>query len=108
MKGKKFTDLSTVGDKVLFLLNNVPRTRENDNELIATFILNEVGSQEIGEMTAFDLLAKIANSKLPPFATMIRARQDIQKHNDELKGSEFGKRKKTVKSPLFKVNIREN
>jgi hypothetical protein len=76
--------------------------------LIATFILNEVGVQEIGEMTAFDLLAKIANSKLPPFATMIRARQDIQKNNDELKGSEFGKRKKTVQSPLFKVNIREN
>ena len=46
MKGKKFTDLSTVGDKVLFLLTNVPRTRENDNELIATFILNEVGLSE--------------------------------------------------------------
>lgn len=108
MKGKKFKDLDTVGEKVLFLLTNVPRTRENDNELIATFILNEVGSQEIGEMTAFDLLAKIANSKLTPFATMIRARQEIQKNNDALKGSEFGKRKKNVQSPLFKVNIREN
>ncbi len=107
MKSERFVDLKTVGEKVFFLLKHVPRTRENDNELIATFILNEVGNQEIGEMTGFDLLAKIANSKLTPFATIIRARQDIQKNNDELKGSEFGKRKKSVESPLFKVNIRE-
>jgi hypothetical protein len=108
MKGKTFLELNTVGDKVAFLLENAPRTRENDSDLIATYILNEIGTKELGEMTAFDLLAKIANGKITPFATIIRARQDIQKKNDELKGSEFGKRKKSVESPLFKVNIREN
>jgi hypothetical protein len=108
MKGKTFIEFNTVGEKVSYLLEHAPRTRENDSELIATYILNEIGGQELGEMTAFDLLAKIANGKITPFATIIRARQDIQKKNDELKGSEFGKRKKSVESPLFKVNIREN
>lgn len=108
MKGKTFIELNTVGEKVAYLLEHAPRTRENDSDLIATYILNEIGNKELGEMTAFDLLAKIANGKMTPFATIIRARQDIQKKNDELKGSEFGKRKKLVESPLFKVNIREN
>jgi hypothetical protein len=58
-------------------------------------------------MSTFDLLAKIANSRLTPFATIIRARQEIQKNHEDLRGTEYGKRKKTVKIPLFKVNIRE-
>jgi hypothetical protein len=49
----------------------------------------------------------MSNSKLTPFATIIRARQEIQKEFDELKGAEFGKRKKATEIPLFKVNIRE-
>lgn len=108
MKGKKFLELDTVAERVHFLLNAFPLTRENDNQLIATYILNECGIKEIGDMTALELLAKMANSKLTPFATIIRSRQDIQKNNDELKGSEFGKRKKSVITPLFKVNIRQD
>lgn len=104
---KTFLDFETVGDKVLFLLEEFPLTRENDNQLIATFILNEIGFSTIGDMTALDLLAKIANSKLPPFATMIRVRQDIQKNKEDLRGTVFGKRKKTVKVPTFVVNIRD-
>jgi hypothetical protein len=108
MKKESFIDLETVGDRVLFLLKTFPLTRENDSQLIATYILNECGVVEIGEMTALDLLAKMANSKLTPPATIIRARQEIQKNNDELKGAEFGKRKKATNVPLFKVNIRED
>jgi hypothetical protein len=107
MKEKSFTEIKTVGERVSFLLKTVPLTRENDNQLIATYLLNEIGDKDISDMTSLDLLAKIANSRLTPFASIIRARQDIQKNNDELKGAEFGKRKKTIESPLFKVNIRE-
>jgi hypothetical protein len=84
----------------------MPKLRESDDNLIATYIYKEVG-EEIKEMTALDLLAKMSNSKLTPFATIIRARQEIQKEFDELKGAEFGKRKKATEIPLFKVNIRE-
>ena len=107
MKQKSFTELKTVGERVFFLLKTVPLTRENDSQLIATYILNEIGDKQLSDMTALDLLAKIANSRLTPFASIIRSRQDIQKNNDDLKGVEFGKRKKSVESPLFKVNIRE-
>jgi hypothetical protein len=107
MKLERFIDLKTVNERVLFLLKTVPATRENDNQLVATYILNEIGNEDVANMSSLDLLAKIANSRLTPFATIIRARQDIQKNNEELKGSVFGKRKKAVNPPLFKVNIRE-
>jgi len=108
MKKENFIDLDTVSEKVEFMLKYFPLTRENDSQLIATFILNEIGIPEIGNMTALDLLAKMANSKLTPPASIIRARQEIQKNKEELRGAEFGKRKKSLDNPLFKVNIREN
>ena len=78
----------------------------NDNGNKKKYVVN-MDNEDLANMSSLDLLAKIANSRLTPFATIIRARQDIQKNNEELKGSEFGKRKKTVNLPLFKVNIRE-
>jgi hypothetical protein len=102
-----FLDKKTVKDKVLFLLKEIPKLRESDNDLIATFIYNELGKQEVEQMTAFDLLSKMSNSKLTPFETIRRARIEIQKQFEELKGAEFGKRKKNPKTLLFKVNIRE-
>jgi hypothetical protein len=102
-----FLDQKTTSEKVLFLLKEIPKLRESDNDLIATFIYNELGKQEIEQMTALDLLAKISNSKLTSFETIRRARIELQKQFEELKGAEFGKRKKAPKIPLFKVNIRE-
>jgi len=106
MKSPQFSELKTVRERVHLLLKEMPKLRESDDDLIATYIFKEVG-EEIKEMTALDLLAKMSNSKLTPFATIIRARQEIQKDCDELKGAEFGKRKKATEIPLFKVNIRE-
>lgn len=104
---ERFLDKKTVKEKVLLLLKEIPKLRESDNDLIATFIYNEIGKEEIEQMTALDLLAKMSNSKLTPFETIRRARIDIQKNFEELKGAEFGKRKKTTIIPLFKINIRE-
>jgi hypothetical protein len=106
MKKKDFTELKTVREKVHFLLIEIPKLRESDDDLIATYIFKEVG-KEINEMTALDLLAKMSNSKLTSFETIRRARIEIQKEFEELKGAEFGKRKKAQKTLLFKVNIRE-
>jgi hypothetical protein len=106
MRNPQFSELKTVRERVHLLLKEIPKLRECDDDLIATYIFKEVG-EDIKEMTALDLLAKMSNSKLTPFATIIRARQEIQKEFDELKGAEFGKRKKATEIPLFKVNIRE-
>ena len=92
MRTPQFSELKTVRERVHLLLKEMPKLRESDDNLIATYIYKEVG-EEIKEMTALDLLAKMSNSKLTPFATIIRARQEIQKEFDELKGAEFGKRK---------------
>jgi hypothetical protein len=102
-----FTDLKTVKEKVLLLLNEVPKLRDSDDDLIATYIYREVG-ENIKEMTALDLLAKISNSKLTSFETIRRVRIEIQKNNQHLRGIEFGKRKKTKEKKLFKINIRDN
>lgn len=101
-----FSELKTVKERVRFLLREMPKLRESDNDLIATFIFNEIGD-EVKEMTALDLLAKISNSRLTPFETIRRARIDLQKEFEELRGAEFGKRKKVAKKPLFVTNIRE-
>jgi hypothetical protein len=106
MKNPQFSDLKTVREKVHLLLKEIPKLRDSDDDLIATYIFKEVGD-EIKEMSALDLLAKMSNSKLTSFETIRRARIEIQKDFEELKGSEFGKRKKASKVPLFKVNIRE-
>ena len=106
MKNTQFLDLKTVRERVHLLLKEIPKLRDSDDDLIATYIFKEVGD-EIKEMTALDLLAKISNSKLTSFETIRRVRIEIQKNFEDLKGSEFGKRKKAVKKPLFKVNIRE-
>jgi hypothetical protein len=42
-----FLTQKTVKDKVLFLLKEIPKLRESDNDLIATFIYNELGKQEM-------------------------------------------------------------
>lgn len=106
MKNPQFLELKTVRERVHLLLKEIPKLRDSDDDLIATYIFKEVGD-EIKEMTALDLLAKMSNSKLTSFETIRRARIEIQKDFEELKGAEFGKRKKATQIPLFKVNIRE-
>lgn len=106
MKNPQFSDLKTIRERVHLLLKEIPKLRDSDDDLIATYIFKEVG-EEIKTMSALDLLAKMSNSKLTSFETIRRARIEIQKDFEEFKGSEFGKRKKAIKVPTFKVNIRE-
>jgi len=106
MKTPQFLDLKTVRERVLFLLKEMPKLRDSDSNLIATYIFKEVG-EEIKDMTALELLAKMSNSKLTSFETIRRARIEIQKHSQDLKGIEFGKRKKKINIPLFKLNNAE-
>ncbi len=105
MKKKNFNDFKTVREKVYFLLKNNPKLRDCDNDLIANYIYNEVGQDNIIQMSALDLLAKMAFSKLTPFETIRRYRIEIQKIEPDMQGKEFGKRKKKKDIPLFKVKI---
>ena len=106
MKKPQFSDFKTVKDKVNFLLEELPDTRNNDMKLAFTFWFYEVGKEEISEMPTLDFCAKGSNGRLTNYETIRRARIDLQKQYETLKGDGFGK-KKTVQIPLFKVNIRE-
>lgn len=101
-----FYDKKTVKDKVLFLIQELPDTRDNDMKLAFTFWFYEVGKEDMSEMSTLDFCAKASNGRLTNYETIRRARIDLQKQFEDLKGDGFGK-KKTVKTPLFKVNIRE-
>ena len=103
----KFTDLKTTRDKVLFLITEFPDTRNDDMKLAFTFWYNELGKEEMEQMSTLEFCAKGSNGRLTNYETIRRARIDLQKQFEELKGDEYGKRKKTVTVPLFKVNIRE-
>jgi hypothetical protein len=106
MKNKQFSDLKTTRDKVNFLLKEVPDTRGNDMKLAFTFWFYEVGKDSVSEMSALDFCAKGSNGRLTNYETIRRARIDLQKRFEDLKGDGFRK-KKTANIPLFKVNIRE-
>jgi hypothetical protein len=106
MKNPQFSDFKTVRDKVNFLLKELPDTRNNDMKLAFTFWFYEVGKDEMVEMSTLDFCAKGSNGRLTNYETIRRARIDLQKQSEDLKGDGFGK-KKTGQAPLFKVNIRE-
>ena len=101
-----FLDKKTVRDKVHFLLKELPEARNNDMKLAFTFWFYEVGKEDMLEMSTLDFCAKASNGRLTNYETIRRARIDLQKQFEELKGDGFGK-KKTNTIPLFKVNIRE-
>ena len=103
MNKKTFNSCKNVNQKVLFLLENYPKVRDCDNELVAHYIFNEIGQEAINEMTALELLSKISHRIVPSFETMRRARIRVQNKFEHLRGDNFGKRKKRKKITYFKV-----
>ena len=103
---KQFHDFKTVKDKVRFLLQTNPALRDNDMKLIATYYFHEIGKEQIDSMNAYDLLTKISSSKMTNFESIRRLRMNLQQHDEELRGSEYKKRKKRI-DPTFKVFLRD-
>lgn len=69
-----------VADRVMMLLEKEPRTRENDNLLIAYFLKDEYGLQN-----TFDVALQIKGNV---YESIRRARQKIQETNPTLRPSE--------------------
>ena len=51
----------------------------------------------IQEMSALDLLNSIWKSKVPHFTSILRCRQLLQQHNEELRGDQYSERQKKSK-----------
>lgn len=106
MKPKKFTDFKTVEQRVKFLLENYPHLRDNDEALVLMYHYLELGAETASSMSFNDYGAKITNRKLTKFYTIMRKRQLLMQHNEDLRGDNY-KLKKAKSVPNFKVNKRD-
>jgi hypothetical protein len=95
---QEFKDHKTVIARVQYLLTVNPLLRDNDMRLIATYYFEEIGKENISEMSAMDLLTMLSTSKVTCFETIRKLRQQLQAKNEKLRGEEYGKRKKKVLS----------
>jgi hypothetical protein len=95
---QEFKDHKTVVARVQYLLTVNPLLRDNDMRLIATYYFEEIGKENITEMSAMDLLTMLSTSKVTCFETIRKLRQQVQAKNEKLRGEEYGKRKKKVLS----------
>lgn len=78
-----------IKQKVRSILELIPSTRDNDNELIATFWEHELG-HELINMSAEQLLKIYSNSNVLTNAESIRRnRQKIQEQNEHLRGLKY-------------------
>ena len=78
-----------IKQKVRSILELIPSTRDNDNELISTYWENELG-HEIINLSAETFLKIYATSNVLTSAESIRRnRQKIQEQNEHLRGLKY-------------------
>jgi hypothetical protein len=87
-----FKEMKLIKDKVAFILQNKPKVRDDDNMLLASFFVYEIGMDKVNEMNAMDLLKMIAYGQLPSTESIRRVRQKLQEQNPELRGEKYYER----------------
>ena len=85
-------------DKIIELLERIPRTRDNDNLLIAYYIKEVYGLQN-----TFDI-ALHTNKNL--YETVRRTRQRVQEENPMLRGQEETIKARANKETLVREEMR--
>ena len=99
-----FETLKNNKEKVEMLLIKHPELKDNDNKLISVFWLNEIGTETIEHMTAFQLLQFVANSELTNPETIRRVRQKLQEQDPALRGQKYNKRKNNGNDTRNQIN----
>jgi hypothetical protein len=95
-----FKDFKSTREKVQFLLNSIPQTRDNDSLLIAIYWKLELGAD--GDKPTKDFLRDfLAKDKMTPPESIRRFRQSLQEKNPTLRGKSYRKRQRLGK--LFNV-----
>ncbi len=88
-----FNQMKQTKDKVRLLLQQIPKLRDNDYKLMATYYVNELGGEEkVKQMNAYDFLTLFAEGKITHPETIRRNRASIQKVDPELRGTNYDKR----------------
>lgn len=86
--------MKTIKERVEYLLIKYAHLRENDYKLIASYFYYVLGKDRLENMTAIDFLKMFADGKLPHTESIRRDRQKLQEEKPELRGENYGKRKK--------------
>ena len=89
--------MKSIEERVTKILKEVPSTRDDDMKLYALVLRRFYIPNIIQEMSALDLLNSIWKSKVPHFTSILRCRQLLQQHNEELRGDQYSERQKKSK-----------
>lgn len=89
-----FNQMKQTKDKVRLLLQQIPKLRDNDYKLMATYYVNELGGEEkVKKMNAYEFLTLFAEAKITHPETIRRNRASIQATEPELRGTTYTERK---------------
>ena len=89
--------------QVTFFLAKYPPLRDNDERLMANIWWKFLGESEIDNMSARDILKRLAKGDLPSYESISRCRRKIQETTPMLRGATWEarhKRQKSVKNEL--------
>ena len=87
-----FNTMTRCKDKVALLLNTYQHLRDDDNRLIATYWLKELGSWQVDTCTGRDFLKLFAEGKVTSPESIRRMRQKLQEEHPELRGKTYKQR----------------
>ena len=84
--------MSNVLPSVKRLLTQTPSLRDSDERLMATIWFRDIGEDKVRELSAINLLQKLADGKLPSYESISRCRRKIQEEVPELRGEKWKER----------------
>lgn len=84
---KEIKELHTL---VVKLLTKYPHLRDSDQKLVSNIWYYELDG---AELSAKDFIGLIANKKLTNYDSITRARRKVQEEHEELRGTNYTKRK---------------
>tara|TARA_Y100000593_G_scaffold718_1_gene1328 strand:- start:8160 stop:8486 length:327 start_codon:yes stop_codon:yes gene_type:complete len=105
---KKIINASNLAQDMLMKKKSL---RDDDNRLVANIWYQWIGPNNVKNMSASKLLEWIANSNLPSFESISRARRKLQEQNPELRGDSWEKRHKEAvkyRKTIRTLNLRRN
>ena len=97
--------MTKIKDKVKYILEKYPHTREDDNKLIWQFIFFEAGGSDyLNNITGLDFLCELGNGKYTLPDKITRVRRKLQEDYIQLRGNNYQIRQKLNHEIKTKIN----
>jgi len=97
--------LKEIEQNVITILTDFPKSRDDDNILVAEYWRRQLGGSDTTKYLPADaLLEEFTHNRLARPDTVTRCRRKIQEHNPHLRGKAYDKRHN--KTSVYKEEIR--